>query len=273
MKEDWVAANRAGWNLRTPVHLQSSFYDLEGWKAGRTSLQAIELEEMGLVAGRSLLHLQCHFGQDTLSWARLGASVVGCDLADVAVESARALAQELALPARFVCCNLYDLPTQLEEKFDIVFTSYGSIGWLPDLTAWAGVVKHFLKPGGFFYMVDFHPVVWMFDSEFKKIEYAYHNTGPIATDNSGSYTDRDADIHYRDYGWNHSLSEILNSLLGQGLRLDFLNEFPYSPYSVFSPCVRGADGNYRIAGMEDKIPMIYSLKASLPHDQPGRSRV
>lgn len=105
-------------------------------------------------------------------------------------------------------------------------------------------------------MVDFHPIVWMFDSEFQRIEYAYHNTGVIVSDSSGTYADRSADIHYRDYGWNHSLSEILNSLIEAGLRLDFVREVPYSPYPCFGPSVQGEDGNYRIRGLEDKIPLL-----------------
>ena len=262
--EDWLAANRAAWNLRTSVHENSDFYDLPGWRAGASSLRPIELAEMGLVQGKRLLHLQCHFGQDTLSWARLGASVVGCDLSDRAIDLARSLAREQQLEGTFVRCNLYDLPDHLEEKFDIVFTSYGSIGWLPDLAPWGKVVAHFLKPGGFFYMVDFHPVVWMFDSHFQNIEYPYRNSGPIVSENSGTYADRTADIHYQDCGWNHGISDILTGLLSQGLLLDFFHEHDSSPYPVFQPAVQGSDGNYRVAGLENKIPLLYSLKASCP---------
>ena len=257
---EWFEANRLGWNLRTPVHVQSQFYDVEAWKAGRTSLNPMEIREVGDVKGKKLLHLQCHFGQDSLSWARLGARVTGCDLSDAAVAEARRLGALEAASARFIQCNLYDLPQHLKGRFDIVFTSYGSIGWLPDLQRWAAVIAHFLKRGGFFYMVDFHPVLWMFDSNFREIQYAYHNSGPIVADNQGTYADGQAPIQYRDYGWNHALSEIINSLLSQGLRLEFLNEVSWSPYNCFSGCVQGEDGNYRIKGLEDKLPMLYSLK-------------
>jgi SAM-dependent methyltransferase len=260
--DDWVEVNRAGWNLRTQVHLRSDFYDVAAWSSGRTSLKSLELQEVGSVTGKSLLHLQCHFGQDTLSWARMGATVTGCDLSDVAIGAARSLAKEHELDAQFVACNVYDLPSHLKGKFDVVFTSYGSIGWLPDLTRWASVLKHFLKPDGFFYMVDFHPVLWMFDSDFQRVEYAYHNAGAIETQNSGSYTDRSADIRYRDYGWNHGLGEIITSLVEQGLCIEFLHEFPYSPYACFNRLICGPDGNYRIEGMEDKLPMLYSIKAT-----------
>lgn len=262
--DQFFAANRHGWNLRTEIHITSEFYDVEKWKQGETSLTPIELRELGDVTGKSLLHLQCHFGQDTLSWARLGAKVTGCDLSDKAIEYARQLSAEMSIPATFVCCNVYDLPAHLEGQFDIVFTSYGTIGWLPDLTPWAQVVNHFLKPGGFFYIAEFHPVVWMFDDKMERFQYPYHNTSVIETEQSGTYADRYAGIEYKEYGWNHGLSEVINSLAGQGLRIEFLNEYPYSPYDCFDKTVKGEDGNYRIKGLEGIIPMVFSIKAIKP---------
>ncbi len=259
--DPYFDANREAWNLRTGVHKTSEFYGVEAWKQGGLSLTPIELGEVGDVTGKSLLHLQCHFGQDTLSWARLGARVTGCDLSENAVDYARQLSAELNLPAQFVCCNVYDLPQHLEGSFDIVFTSYGTIGWLPELGPWAAVVDHFLKPGGFFYIADFHPVIWMFDEQMEKLKYPYHNAGVIETEQTGTYADRYAGIAYKEFGWNHSLSEIVNSLTVRGLRIEFLNEYPYSPYDCFDKTVKGADGNYRIRGLEDLIPMVYSIKA------------
>ncbi len=258
------AANRHGWNLRTETHKTSEFYDVVGWKSGKNSLTPIEIREVGDVVGRSLLHLQCHFGQDTLSWARMGATeVVGCDLADKAIEYARELAAEMNLPARFVCCNVYDLPQHLEGQFDIVFTSYGTIGWLPDLERWAAVVRHFLKPGGVFYIADFHPVVWMFGDSMEQLQYPYFGGEVIETEQVGTYADRDSSIKYKEFGWNHSLSEVVNCLIRQGLRIEFLNEYDYSPFDCFEKTVRGADGNYRIQGLEGIIPMVYSIRAQL----------
>jgi SAM-dependent methyltransferase len=258
--DHFFEANREGWNLRTGVHIESSFYNVETWKKGGSSLTAIETEEVGSVKGKKLLHLQCHFGQDTLSWARLGASVTGCDLSDKAIDYARRLAVEVGEEARFVCCNVLDLPQHLDDQFDIVFTSYGVIGWLPDLKPWAKVVAHFLKPGGFFYMAEFHPVLWMLDDSMQHLKYAYHNAGVIETEQSGTYANRYADIQFKEYGWNHSLSEVLNCLLSEGLKLDFLNEYPYSPFNCFDRMVKGTDGNYRIEGLEDIVPMVYSIK-------------
>jgi len=126
--------NRRAWDLRTRVHLKSEFYDVASFKQGRNSLRPIELEELGDVCGHSLLHLQCHFGMDTLSWARLGARVTGTDFSEEAITAARSLATEVGLEAHFICANPYDLPEVLDEEFDIVVTTYGVISWLPDLS-------------------------------------------------------------------------------------------------------------------------------------------
>ncbi|MES2774472.1 MAG: class I SAM-dependent methyltransferase [Bacteroidota bacterium] len=263
--DPFFEANKDGWNKRTAVHIASSFYDNQTFKAGKNSLNKPELEELGSVEGKSLLHLQCHFGQDTLSWARLGAKVTGIDLSDLAIAEAKKLSAEINTPATFVCSNVYDLvghPEMPEAgSYDVVFTSYGTIGWLPDLDKWAAVISHFLKPGGIFYIIDFHPVLWMMDDDLSTIKYPYHNFGVIAETNTGTYTDRDAAIEYKEYSWNHSISEILNALIDAGLEVQRFNEFSYSPYNCFNNVVQGADGMWRVKGMEDMIPMMYSVKA------------
>ena len=168
-QQHYFDANKDSWNKRTAVHKDSDFYDLASFKKGKSSLNKIELEELGDVSGKSLLHLQCHFGMDTMSWARMGADCVGVDLSDEAINLAKEINAELKLHAEFVCCNVYDLKQHLDKKFDIVFTSYGTIGWLPDLDAWAAIVWHFLKPGGTFYIADFHPTLWMMDENFERL--------------------------------------------------------------------------------------------------------
>ena len=258
--QQYFEANRELWNQRTTVHKDSSFYDLPSFINGKSALTDIELSELGDISGKKILHLQCHFGMDTLSLARMGASVTGIDLSDKAIDTARELNDQLGLDARFICCNVYDLEAHLDEQFDIVFTTYGVIGWLPDLQPWARLIARYLKPGGFFYMAEFHPVVWMFDDDFQSIKYYYHNRELIEMESVGTYTDRDADIKAKEYSWNHSISEVLNALLGQNLRLEFFNEFSYSPYPCFNNIVQGPDGNWRVKGLEDKIPMVYSLK-------------
>ncbi len=260
-QEQFFEANQKGWNARVAVHETSDFYDLENWKKGKTSLQEIELREVGDVSGKKLLHLQCHFGQDTLSWARLGSKVTGVDFSENAIDLAKKLSKELDFPARFVCCNIYDLPQNLTGKFDLVFTSWGTIGWLPDLDRWAKIIRHFLKKGGRFYIADFHPVVWMFDDDFTFLKYPYHKTEVIENEETGTYAERYAEISHKDYCWNHSLSEVVNALISNGLQIEFLNEYPYSPYDCFSKTVRGEDGFFRIKGLENIIPMAYSISA------------
>ena len=259
--QNYFEANKELWNQRTTVHKDSSFYDVPSFMQGKNSLTPIELNELGDVSGKKILHLQCHFGMDSLSLARMGAEVTGVDLSDEAIAEARHLNDQLGLNAKFICCNVYDLPKHLDEKFDIVFNTYGVVGWLPDLETWAQMISRYLKPGGYFYLAEFHPVIWMFDDDFTHIKYYYQNRELIETDSTGTYTDRNAAIAAKEYSWNHSLSEVINSLLSAGLELEFLNEYSYSPYPCFNKVVQGADGNWRIEGLEDKIPMVYSIKA------------
>ena len=158
--DEYLESNRALWDEWTSIHVRSEFYDVESFKRGGIRLRPYELEEIGDVAGKDVLHLQCHFGLDTLSFARLGARVTGADFSAPAIAQARALAEELGLDARFVQSNLYDLPSTLQGDFDVVYTSRGVIGWLPDLDRWAEVAAHFVRPGGIFYITEGHPVMW-----------------------------------------------------------------------------------------------------------------
>ena len=207
------------------------------------------------------LHLQCHFGQDTISLSRLGAEVTGIDLSDKAIQSAQQIAKDTDSNANFICCDIYDLPNHLDKQFDIVFTSYGTIGWLPDLDKWANIVSHYLKPNGQFVFVEFHPVVWMFDDNFEKIGYNYFNSGAIVESESGTYADKTAEISQENVMWNHGLSEVMNSLINNGLEINSLNEYDYSPYNCFNKTVEFEPNKYRIAHLQDKIPMVFSIVA------------
>lgn len=259
---DYVTLNRAAWNLRTEAHVDSEFYDVAGFLGGKTSLPSIDQGLLGTdLHGKSLLHLQCHFGQDTLSIARLGAQVTGLDLSDRAIAAARDLAQKANLPAEFICCDLYQAPQHLTQQYDIVYTSYGTIGWLPDLDKWAAVIKHALKPGGKFIFVEFHPVVWTWDDDFTHFKYRYAKSAPIVEQQKGTYAERDAQINFTDVSWNHSLSEVIQALLDQGLRLQQFTEYDYSPYDCFNHTIEFAPGQYRIRHLGDKMPMTYSLVA------------
>lgn len=260
--EYYLDANRDLWNNKTQYHLQSEFYGVQDFKQGKTSLTPIELAQLGDVRGKSLLHLQCHFGLDTLSWARLGAQVTGIDFSEAAIATAQQLAQEVNLEARFIQSNVYDV--QLNEQYDIVFTSYGVIGWLPDLEKWAQVVENHLKPGGEFHFLEFHPVVWMFDNDFQYIQYSYFNREDIIEEVHGSYADRSAPIVGKSISWNHSLEEVLGALLRQGLRIEHFAEYDYSPHDSFPNTTKIAEGKWQLKGLEGKIPMVYALKAVKP---------
>jgi len=239
--------------------MKSDFYDLPGFLKGKTSLNHIELDLLGDVEGMTILHLQCHFGQDSISLSRLGAKVTGVDLSDKAIENAKQLAKETNSTAKFICCDIYDLPNHLEQKFDIVYTSYGTIGWLPDLDKWAKIISKFLKPQGKFVFVEFHPVVWMFDDHFKKIEYNYFNSGAIIETETGTYANKNANITQDFVQWNHGLGEVMNSLIKNGLEINALEEFDYSPYNCFNNTSKIAPNKYRIEALGNKIPMLYSI--------------
>ncbi|MCB0629899.1 MAG: class I SAM-dependent methyltransferase [Saprospiraceae bacterium] len=260
-EKNYLEINRRSWNNRTETHLQSDFYDVEGFLGGRSSLNSIELELLGDLTGKRVLHLQCHFGQDTISLARLGADVTGVDLADKAIAGARELAEKAGVMANFLCCDIYDLPNHLSGKFDVVFTSYGVIGWLPDLGRWAGVISHFLKPGGQFVFVEFHPVVWMFDENFVKIGYNYFKADAIVEAESGTYADREAPISQESVTWNHHLGEVVTSLIQNGLQIRSLQEFDYSPYDCFNGTVEAEPGKFRIKHLGNQIPMVYAIEA------------
>jgi len=259
---DYIKINKQTWNNKTDVHIASDFYDVESFINGKSTLNTIELDLLGDVKGKKILHLQCHFGQDTLSLARLGAKVTGVDLSDKAIEKAKEFSGKLGLNAHFICCDIYDLPQHLDEQFDIVFTSYGTIGWLPDLNKWATIVSRFLKPNGKFVFAEFHPVVWMFDNDFKEIFYTYFNVAPIIEDESGTYADRYSEISAQTITWNHPTSEVLNSLIQSGLEINSFNEYDYSPYNCFNETEEFEKGKFRIKHLGNKIPMVFSLVAT-----------
>lgn len=259
--QSYFDANREHWNQRTRMHRDSAFYNRAGFIAGETVLTPIELSELGAVSGKKMLHLQCHFGMDSLDWARRGATVTGVDLSDEAIKEARQLNEEMQLDARFICCNIYDLPAHLDETFDIVFTSYGTIGWLPELKPWAQLIARYLKPGGLFYFAEFHPVLWMFDDDFTGIKYSYENRELIITENQPTYTGPEDIVSGTEYSWNHSISEVLTALLEAELQLTAFSEHMYSPYPCFRHMTETGKGRWEIKGLEGKLPMVYSLKA------------
>jgi SAM-dependent methyltransferase len=268
---EYLEANRKHWDEAVAIHAASDFYDVPSFKAGEKRLKPVELAELGDVRGRSLLHLQCHFGIDTLCWARdEGAVVTGIDFSEAAVAQARSLAAELGIDARFVCSNIYDLPHNLDGQFDIVFTSYGVVGWLPDIAEWARVAAHFVRPGGTFYLAEFHPFAWVFDDApgvtDLELRYPYFAPPePVAVDDPGTYADRDAPLeHGRTYWFPHSLGEIVSALIDAGLRIDHLHEFPFSTYQFLPFTEKRADGKVYLTKHDGSIPLLFSIKATKP---------
>jgi ubiquinone/menaquinone biosynthesis C-methylase UbiE len=258
---DYLKINKDSWNQRVEPHLVSDFYNVEAFKKGKSSLNSIELDLLGDVSGKSILHLQCHFGQDTMSLSRMGAKCVGVDFSDKAIQSAEEIRDELALDTRFICQDILSLDsTVLNEKFDIVFTSYGTIGWLPDINKWAEVVRSFLKDDGQFVIAEFHPVIWMFDDDVKKVTYSYFNRQVIEETEEGSYTDKSEHLRTKFLSWNHSLTEVFNALKSNGMQMTDFHEFDYSPYNCFKDMVEPEAGRFMIKGNENKFPMVYSMR-------------
>lgn len=253
-------ANKALWDKRTDIHVDSDFYDMKSFIEGKSSLNSFELDLLGDLNGKTALHLQCHFGQDTMSLARMGAKATGLDFSINAIEKASKFSKELNIPASFVCCNVLEMDQHLESTFDLVFASYGICGWLPDLGKWAELIAQRIEKGGRFIIVDFHPVVWMFDDDFEGIKYSYFNVELIDEDLENTYTDKTSKVNMKSYSWNHSLSDIVGALMDAGLTLNQFKEYDYSPYECLNNMVEFEKGKFQIKGMEGKLPMVYGLE-------------
>jgi len=255
-------ANRDLWNEITPVHLRS--YGVDRFLAGERWLPKKILEEVGSVTGRSLLHLQCHFGLDSLAWVRYGASVTGVDFSPTAIKAARELAEQANLLANFICSDIYDLPQNLGGKFDIVFTSIGVLCWLKDLDAWAKIIAYFLKPGGIFYIMDGHPLLYTFDDEGQwrfQLSYFHHDSPYLWDDESPDYMDTSYTPKSPSYEWQWSVSDIINAVINAGLSLEFFHEFEALEDPVYPEMVQREDGLYTFPDMPVPLPIVFSLKA------------
>ena len=259
---DYIDINKNLWNRKTEIHYDSEFYDVDSFIKGKDSLNQTELELLGDIDGKKILHLQCHFGLDTISLSRRGALATGVDFSEKAIEKAKQLNESLGTRTRFIQSDIYKLPEVLDEEFDIVFTSYGVIGWLPDMKRWAKIVSRFLKPGGNFILVEFHPVVWMFSYDFKQIEFNYMDSNPIIEELEGTYTDRNAQIKEKSVTWNHGLANVLDSIVKAGLTIEDFKEYNHSPYNCFENTIKVDERMFQIKGLENKIPMTFSLLAN-----------
>ncbi|MBL8778488.1 MAG: methyltransferase domain-containing protein [Acidimicrobiales bacterium] len=262
--EDWFDANRQMWDERVPIHVDSDFYGVADFKAGRQTLEPFEIEEMGPVRDRELVHLQCHFGLDTLSWARLGARVTGLDFSQPAVEAAKGLARECGIDARFVAANVYDALEVLDHLYDIVYVNLGALNWLPDVWRWAEIVAALLRPGGRLYLREAHPFADVFADEQLDVEYDYFaDAEPLTWEDAGTYADPDAPtVHNRSFEWQHPISEVVSAVLAQGLHLDLLHEQPYTVFQRWPFLERHEDGTYWMPEDRPLLPLMYTLKAT-----------
>lgn len=251
---DYIAINKKAWDKRTQTHLDSQFYDVKSFVSGLSSLNPIEIAEVGDVKGKSLLHLQCHFGQDTLSWARLGAQVTGVDLSFEAIESAKRLASEISIEAKFINDDIYSFGENNATTFDIVFTSYGVLCWLADLNLWAKTVADSLKAGGQFNLVEFHSFSDLLDG------YSYFPSQDPDVEKEGTYTENCSGEESTVVTWPHSMSEVIMALINAGICIESVNEFPYSPYKL-NPEAEYVEGKgYQVMYKGKQVPLIYSIK-------------
>ena len=273
---EWLDDNLANWDERVAVHVASEMYDRTRLREGGDVLDPIVRETLtrlypdGL-EGVRVLHLQCHFGSDTLSLANLGATVVGIDFSPQAVAEARRMADELGLRhrARFIEANVYDARHMLPEpeSFDLVFTSWGTIGWLPDVAEWARIVSWFVKPGGRFHFADGHPAAFVFDGDsgpggLPAFAYPYTNESPDVLDDPSDYADPEASLaNARTWEWMHPLGEVFGALRDAGLEIETFTEHYRVPWRIFPATVEVGDGMYGWPG-EKWLPLSYELVAS-----------
>ncbi len=255
---DHLKANKTAWDRRTEIHSESAFYNVDGFLSGDTSLNPIELEIFKEVAGKSVLHLQCHFGLDSLSLTRLGAEVTGVDLSSSAIVKARSLAKEAQLDAQFICSDVCQLRDVDSKQYDFVYSSYGVICWLPDLTQWANVIAASLKPGAEFHLIEFHPFYDVFAG------YPYFNTFEPYVESESTYTENAGDETQTIVTWAHAISEVLNALIGAGLMIKSFDEYDYSPYDCFEGLVETTAGKFQLIKNGEPVPLLFSVVAEKP---------
>lgn len=265
-EQEAFALNRASWDERVPVHVASAFYDVEGWLAEGRGPRPGDAAALGDVSGLDLVHLQCHFGLDTLAWARVGARVTGLDFSELGIEQARVLAQRAGLDERatFVCANVYDAVDALDhETFDVVYVSLGALCWLPSVDRWAAVAAALTRPGGRLFLRDVHPLSDALSDEELVIEHSYYEEPEPLIDDSGfTYTDGTySPAAERICSWNHSLGEIVTAVIGHGFVLESLEEHDWTLFARFPWLVRTGDHHYALPPGRPRVPLSFSLLA------------
>ncbi|MFI9756957.1 class I SAM-dependent methyltransferase [Streptomyces sp. NPDC051963] len=264
-----MRANQANWDARTPVHLASRFYGLDQDLDPDRWFAAFEWEDLGELAGRDVLHLQCHLGTETLAFARRGARAVGLDFSAASVAAATGIAAKAGLDVTYVRANVYDAVEALEgRQFDVVYTGKGALCYLPDLDRWAGVVARLLRPGGRLYVVEFHPLLNSLgpkpapgEGPELLLRHDYlGGDGPVHRSATHTYTDGPAVEGATDsYEWMHGMDEVLNALTHAGLTVRRLRESDELPWQRWPQMVQTASGWWRLP--QPRIPLLFGLLA------------
>jgi 2-polyprenyl-3-methyl-5-hydroxy-6-metoxy-1,4-benzoquinol methylase len=268
-RAEFDRVNKTYWDQLTLLHAEGDAYRVQQFLGGACILDPLVRAEIGDIEGKSLIHLQCHFGLDTLSLARLGAQVTGIDFSPKGIETARHLSAESGVPGTFVESRIEDVPGSIERKFDIAYVTWGALNWLPDLAPWAHTVAHVLKPGGFLYLAEFHPLAQAIDMNETgtdgTLAIRYPMVGkatPHRWETAIDYADEATPLEHKStWEWNHGLGEVIGSLLGAGLRLAWYREHPYLSWRSFPAMIEIDEYFYGLPENLPAIPLAYSLKA------------
>ncbi|GAA0340063.1 class I SAM-dependent methyltransferase [Streptomyces turgidiscabies] len=265
-----MRANEANWDARTPVHLASRFYGLGENPDPSRWFASWEWADLGELAGRDVLHLQCHLGTETLAFAERGARAVGLDFSEASVTAARGIAAKADLDVTYVRANVYDAVEALEQRrFDVVYTGKGALCYLPDLDRWAEVIVQLLRPGGLLYIAEFHPLLNSLspkpssdDTGELLLRHDYLGArGAVHRDATFTYTDGPAVTGATEsFEWPHGMDEVVNALIGAGLTIRRLRESDELPWPRWPRMERTASGWWRLP--EPRIPLLYGLLAS-----------
>ena len=253
----YFESNKELWNNKVNLHVDSDFYDNESFLKGRNSLNPFELEYLKDVKGKSILHVQCHFGQDSISLARMGASVTATDISNEAIKKARELNEICGTNVKFVETDTYSLNDHVTDTFDLVFMSYGVTPWLPDIDKLADIVYSRLKPGGRMLSVEFHPMFYTFDFPSKEIKYPYSNVHVFEEEVEGTYAEQKSDFRGKEFFWQHSIEEVIMPYVNKGMRLTAFREYYHSPYNTFEHMKEVRPGEFVYGDFSYPIPHIY----------------
>lgn len=264
--DDHIELNRAFWDERVAHHRVSEFYDTAGVIDGtHDPLRPFEIAELGDVAGKDLVHLQCHFGLDTIAWARRGARITGLDFSPAAVATAQEVAREAGVQATFVEADVYDAPSALGGRsFDVVYTGFGALIWLPDIARWADTVVQLLRPGGVLYLAEFHPIADVFADDDRSLARSYFDLAPRRWDEDGTYADPGGTTSFDNnvtIEWQHTIGDVLDAVIGAGMVVESFHEHDYTLFPRWPDLVPGPGGRYDLPTGTPSLPLMYSLRA------------